>query len=101
MYSYGQIALAITHAITGHTCTSKSTDYCHNCTQKCVINYTYCPHRRRCKEKILRDKWKSSRKSTQYVTVNRHKAMLLQVTRSEVGFNDSTEEERSIIDSTQ
>ena len=40
MYSYGQIALAIAHAITGHTRTSKSTDYCPNCTLKCVINYT-------------------------------------------------------------
>ena len=40
MYSYGQIALAIARAITGHTRTSKSTDYCHNCTRKCVINYT-------------------------------------------------------------
>ena len=42
MNSYGQIALAITRAITGHTCTSKSTDYCPNCTQKGVINYTNC-----------------------------------------------------------
>ena len=40
MYSYGLIALAIARAITGHTRTSKSTDYCPNCTQKCVINYT-------------------------------------------------------------
>ena len=40
MYLYGQIALAIVRAITGHTRTSKSTDYCPNCTQKCVINYT-------------------------------------------------------------
>ena len=40
MYSYGQIALAITRAITGHTRSSKSTDYCPNCTLKCVINYT-------------------------------------------------------------
>ena len=40
MYSYGQIALAIARAITGHTHTSKSTDYCPNCTRKCVINYT-------------------------------------------------------------
>ena len=30
----------ITHAISGHTRTSKSTDYCLNCTRKCVINYT-------------------------------------------------------------
>ena len=45
--------------------------------------------------------WKYSRKSTRYVSVNRHKAMLLQVTRSEVGFDDSREEERSIVDSTQ
>ena len=27
------------HAITGHTYTSKSMDYCPNCTRKCVINY--------------------------------------------------------------
>ena len=40
MYSYSQIALAIACAITGHTRTSKSTDYCPNCTWKCVINYT-------------------------------------------------------------
>ena len=40
MYSYGQIALAIARAIIGHTRTSKSTDYCSNCTLKCVINYT-------------------------------------------------------------
>ena len=41
LYSYSQIALAIARAITGHTCTSKSTDYCPNRTRKCVINYTY------------------------------------------------------------
>ena len=41
MYTYGQIALAIARAITDHTRTSKSTDYCPNCTLKCVINYTY------------------------------------------------------------
>ena len=35
-----QIALTIACAITGHTRTSKSTDYCPNFTQKCVINYT-------------------------------------------------------------
>ena len=40
MYLYGQIALATARAITGHTRTSKSTDYCPNCTWKCVINYT-------------------------------------------------------------
>ena len=40
MYSHGQIALATARAITGHTCTSKSTDYCPNCTWKCMINYT-------------------------------------------------------------
>ena len=43
MYLYSQIALAIARiarAITGHTHTSKNTDYCPNCTQKCVINYT-------------------------------------------------------------
>ena len=28
------------HAIIAHTRTSKSTDYCPNCTRKCVINYT-------------------------------------------------------------
>jgi hypothetical protein len=38
--SYGQIALTIARAITDHTRTSKSTDYCPNCTLKCVINYT-------------------------------------------------------------
>ena len=34
------MALAMVHAITGpgHTHTSKSTDYCPNCTQKCVNN---------------------------------------------------------------
>ena len=40
LYSYGLITLAIACVITGHTRTSKSTDYCPNCTQKCVINYT-------------------------------------------------------------
>ena len=42
MYSYGQTALAIARAVTGHTRTSKSTDYNYytNCTRKCVINYT-------------------------------------------------------------
>ena len=40
MYSYGQIALTTARAITGHIRTSKSTDYCPNCTRKCVINYT-------------------------------------------------------------
>ena len=35
------ISLTITQAVTGHTRISKlSTDYCPNCTQKCVINYT-------------------------------------------------------------
>ena len=41
-YSYGLITLAITRAITGHTRTSKSTDYFPNYTQKYVINYTNC-----------------------------------------------------------
>ena len=45
MYSYGQIALATAHAITGHTHTSKSTDYYPNCTRKCVINYTKIAHK--------------------------------------------------------
>ena len=36
LYSYGLIALAITRAITGHTHTNKSTDYCPNR----VINYS-------------------------------------------------------------
>ena len=40
MYSYCQIALAIARAITGHSRTSMGTDYCPNCTRKCVINYT-------------------------------------------------------------
>ena len=40
LYSYSLIALTITHTITGHTRTSKSTDYCPNCSQKYVINYT-------------------------------------------------------------
>ena len=44
MYTYGQIALAIARAITDHTRTSKSTDYCPNCTLKCVINYTNIIH---------------------------------------------------------
>ena len=39
MYSYCQIALTSSHAVIGHTRTSKSTDYCPNCTRKCVINY--------------------------------------------------------------
>ena len=53
MYSYGQIALAIARAITGHTRTSKNTDYCPNCTRKCVINYTKIayPH----KKELLED----------------------------------------------
>ena len=34
------LALAITRTITGHTRTSRNTDYCHNCTQKCVISIT-------------------------------------------------------------
>ena len=36
--THTEIALTITN--TGHTCTSKSTDYCSNYTRKCVINYT-------------------------------------------------------------
>ena len=44
MYTYGQIAPAIARAITDHTRTSKSTDYCPNCTLKCVINYTNIIH---------------------------------------------------------
>ena len=35
-----QIALAIARTITGHIHTSKGTDYCPNCTRKCVISYT-------------------------------------------------------------
>ena len=37
LYSYSLIALAIARVITGHTRTSKSTDYCPNCMM-CVIN---------------------------------------------------------------
>ena len=40
MHSYGQIPPAIARTVTGHTRTSKRTDYCPNCTLKCVINYT-------------------------------------------------------------
>ena len=39
-HAYSQIALTVTHAITDCTRTRKSTDYCPNCTRKCVINYT-------------------------------------------------------------
>ena len=42
VHSYSQIALAVAHAITDCTHTRKSTDYCPNCTRKCVINYTNC-----------------------------------------------------------
>jgi hypothetical protein len=37
LYLFGQKALAIAHAITDHTHTCKSTDYCPNYTPKCVI----------------------------------------------------------------
>ena len=40
VYSYSQIALAFAHAITNCTRARKSTDYCLNCTWKCMINYT-------------------------------------------------------------
>ena len=40
LYSYIQIVFTIARAITGHTHTSKNSNYCPNCTLKCVINYT-------------------------------------------------------------
>ena len=40
VYSYSQIALAIAYAITDHTRTCKSTDYCPNCIRKYLINFT-------------------------------------------------------------
>ena len=40
LYSYSLIALAIARAITGHTRTNKSTDYCPIFTWNYVINYT-------------------------------------------------------------
>ena len=39
-YSYSLIALAFARAISGHTHTSRSTDYSLIVTRKCVINYT-------------------------------------------------------------
>ena len=37
----------IARAISGHTRTSESTDYCPNCTRKCVIIITVCKHTKR------------------------------------------------------
>jgi hypothetical protein len=48
LYLYGQKALAIARAITDHTCTSKSTDYCPNYTRKCVILYYLDPTCNKC-----------------------------------------------------
>ena len=61
----------------------------------------YCLYRRLCKEKKQSRKWKlkHSRKSTRHImSVHRHKAMLMRVTKSEVSFDDGREEEESTVE---